>query len=110
MRRGVGVGVRWWHQSERHRTCRPRQAGHRTGSGMVTIRCRPTKALQTRRTVRSVASMIVVIARRDGHGQEQHEALHVPAGRHDDRRGPCRSQAPLAATTLAPWHEHEEDD
>ena len=55
---------------------------------MVTIRCRSAKALQMARTVRSVTSMIVVIA----------------------RRGPFRSRAPFAATTFAPWHEHEEDD
>jgi hypothetical protein len=79
---------------------------------MVTIRCRRTKPLQMGRTVRSVTAMIVVIARRGAHGQEQEEALDLPAGRREDRRrpGPYRSRAPLAATTLPPWHEHEEDD
>ncbi len=79
---------------------------------MVTIRCRPTKALQMARTVRSVTAMIVVIARRDAHGQEHQLALDLLAGRCEDRRrpGPFWSRAPLAATTLPPWHEHEEDD
>jgi hypothetical protein len=79
---------------------------------MVTIRCRTTKALQMARTVRTVTSLIVVIARRDAHGQEYELALAVPVARREDRRrpGPFRSPAPLAAATLAPWHEHEEDD
>ena len=64
------------------------------------------------RTVRSVTAMIVVIARRDAQGQEHELALDLPAGRREDRRrpGPFRSRTPLAAVTLAPWHEHEEDD
>jgi hypothetical protein len=79
---------------------------------MVTIRCRTANALQMARTVGSVTSMIVVIARRDAYGQERDEALDLPAGRREDRRRPgsVRSRAPLAAATFAPWHEHEEDD
>ena len=79
---------------------------------MVTIRCRSANVLQTARTVPSVTSMIVVIARRDAHGQEPEEALDLPSARRDDRRrpGPFRSRAPLAAATIPPWYEHEEDD
>ena len=79
---------------------------------MVTIRCRSAKVLQMARTVRSVTSMIVVIARRDTHGQEHELALDVPVGRREDRRrpGPFRSRAPLAAAAIPSWYDHEEDD
>ena len=73
---------------------------------MVTIRCRSAKVLQMARTVRSVTSMIVVIARRDSGGQEQDPAVRVVRDGRDERRRGVR--APFAE--LPSWHEHEEDD
>jgi hypothetical protein len=63
------------------------------------------KTLHMRGTLKLVSSLIVVIARRDGRGQEHDLATERLAPASDDRR----RQAP-ARVELPAWHEHEEDD